>query len=70
MNMEWISEKGASLLAFAVGLGLIGMSFVDSPYRFLFFFVAIGVLIYAYKRFKRHETPFEKHERELRKKRL
>jgi hypothetical protein len=70
MNMEWISEKGASLTAFGVGLGFIIVSIINSQYRYLFICLAICCLIYGYRKFKRRDTPFEKHERELRRKQL
>jgi hypothetical protein len=70
MNMEWISEKGASLTAFLVGLGFIVVSIVSSQYRYLFICIAICFLVYGYRQFKKRATPFEKHERELRRRRL
>jgi hypothetical protein len=70
MNMEWISEKGASLTAFLFGLGFIIVSIFSRQYRYLFLCFAICCLIYGYRQFKRRDTPFEKHERELRRKRL
>lgn len=70
MNMEWISEKGSSLLSFAIVLAFIGLSFFHSQYRYLYLVVALCVLIYGVKKFKKHDTPFERHERELRRKSL
>jgi 4-hydroxybenzoate polyprenyltransferase len=70
MNMEWISEKGASLTAFAIGLGFIGLSFLYGKYRYFLLCAAIVALIYGYKQFKKRGTPFERRERELRRKRL
>jgi len=70
MNMEWISEKGASLMAFLVALGFIGASLIFSHYRYLFIGLAICAFVYACRQFKKRHTPFEKHERELRRRRL
>jgi hypothetical protein len=70
MNIEWISEKGASLTAFAIGLGFIGLSFLHSQYRYFHLCVAIFAFIYGYKQFKKRMTPFERREREIRRKRL
>jgi hypothetical protein len=70
MKMEWISEKGASLTAFLVGLGFIIVSIVNIQYRYFFICLAICCLVYGYRQFKRRDSPFERHERELRRKRL
>jgi len=70
MNMEWISEKGTSLMACIVGLGFIAIAFLDSQYRYFHLVVAVVAFVYAYKRFKRHDTPFERREREARRRRL
>ncbi len=70
MNMEWISEKGSSLICFAITLGFIGLSFIHSEYRYFHLVVALIALVYGLKQFKRRDTPFEKHERELRRKSL
>jgi 4-hydroxybenzoate polyprenyltransferase len=70
MNLEWISEKGTSLLAAVVGLGFIVIAYLNSQYRYFHLCVAIVVLVYAYKRFKRRDTPFERREREARRRRL
>jgi hypothetical protein len=70
MNMEWISEKGSSLISFAIVLAFVGLSFFHSQYRYLYLVVALGVLMYGIKKFKKRDTPFERHERELRRKSL
>ena len=70
MNLEWVSEKGPSLLAGVAGLGFVVIAYLDSQYRYFHLCVAIVALVYAYKRFKRRDTPFEKRERESRRRRL
>jgi hypothetical protein len=70
MDMEWISEKSASLTSFAVMLGFICLSFLHSQYRYVYLIVALCALIYGLKKFKKHDTPFERRERELRRKNL
>jgi hypothetical protein len=70
MNLEWISEKGAGLIAFVVGLGFIAIGFFDSQYRYFHLAVAIIAFGYGYKQIKRRDTPFERREKELRRKQL
>jgi hypothetical protein len=70
MNMEWIAQKGSSLTAFAVAIGLLGLSFYHSQYRYLYLCVALAVFVCGIKLFKKRETPFERRERELRRNRL
>ena len=68
MIWEWIAEKGTSLLAFLIGLGLIGVSFLDPQYRYFFLCIAAVSIGYGFKRLKKHDTPFEKQERDLKRK--
>jgi len=68
MNLEWVSQKGASLLAIVVGLGFLAVGIYDSRYRYFYLVVAIIAFLYAYRKFKKRDTPFEKHERDLRRK--
>ena len=70
MNWEWISEKGTSLMVGIVGLGFLVLAYLDRQYRYFHLCVAIIALVYAYKRFQRRDTPFEKREREVRRRRL
>jgi hypothetical protein len=70
MIWEWVAEKGTSLLAFLVGLGFIGVSFLDPQYRYFFLCLAIVVIAYACKRYKKHDTPFEKRDREMKRKQM
>jgi 4-hydroxybenzoate polyprenyltransferase len=70
MNWERISEKSASLMAFVVGLGFLVAAFFDSQYRYFHLVVAILALYFGYRQFKKRDTPFQKRERELRRKRL
>jgi hypothetical protein len=68
--MEWISQKGTSLMAFVVGLGFIGIAFIDSQYRYFHLCVSVLAFIYGYRQFKKRDTPFERREREMRRKTL
>jgi 4-hydroxybenzoate polyprenyltransferase len=68
MNAEWISQKSPGLLAIVVGLGFLVIAFFNSQYRYFFLVVAIIALVYAYKQLKKKDTPFEKHERDVRRK--
>ena len=70
MNLEWISEKGTGLMAVAVGLGFVAISYFDAHYRYFHLCVALVAFIYGYKQIKKHDTPFERREREIRRKRL
>jgi len=53
-------------MAIAVGLAFIAFAFLFSQYRYVHLCVAIVALLYAYKQFKKRDTPFEKREREIR----
>ena len=68
MNLEWISQKSSSLMGIAVGLGFIAFAFLFSQYMYIHLCVAVVALVYAYKQFKKRATPFEKREREIRRK--
>lgn len=70
MNWEWISEKGAGLTAVVIGLGFLLAAYLDRRYRYFHVCVAAAAFVYAYRQFKRPVTPFEKRERELRRRRL
>jgi hypothetical protein len=70
MIWEWIAEKGTSLLAFLVGLGFVGMAFLDAQYRYFHLCIALMAVAYGYKLLKKRSTPFEKHEREMKRKQL
>ena len=66
MNLTWISSKSAGLLAIVIGLGFIGIAYLDAQYRYFHLAVALFALYFGYKRITRQETPFERRERELR----
>ncbi len=66
MNLNWISERSAPLLAVVIGLGFIGIAYIDAQYRYFHLVVALAAFWFAYKRLTRRETPFEKREREMR----
>ncbi len=66
MNLNWISERSAPLLAIVIGLGFIWIAYIDAQYRYFHLVVALICFGFAYKRLTRRETPFEKREREMR----
>jgi len=66
MNLTWISEKSPGLVAIVIGLGFLGIAYLDAHYRYFHLAVALTALYFGYRRITRHETPFEKRERELR----
>jgi hypothetical protein len=68
MNMAWISQKGTGLIAGFIGLLFVAFSFLYSPYRYFHLCVAIVAFAYGYRQLKKRDTPFERHERELRRK--
>jgi 4-hydroxybenzoate polyprenyltransferase len=68
MDLEWISRKGAALLATAAGFGFIALALFDERYRYFYLCAGIAAFIYAYKKFKKRDTPFERREREIRRK--
>ncbi len=68
MNMEWISENGTGLLGILVGVGFLVVAYIDAHYRYFHIAVALVAFIYAYKQLKKRATPFERRERELRRK--
>jgi len=70
MNLGWISEKGSSLMAFLVAFGLLVLAFAYSQYRYVFVCAAVVSFAYGYRQLKKRDTPFEKHERDLRRRTL
>jgi hypothetical protein len=70
MIWEWIAEKAASLLAFLVGLGFVGVSFLEPKYRYFFLCLALVAFVYGCKQYRKHDTPFERREREMKRKQL
>jgi hypothetical protein len=68
MNLEWISRKGPGLLAIIIGLGFLAIALFNSQYRYFFLILAIVALAYAGRQLKKKDTPFERHEREIRRK--
>jgi hypothetical protein len=70
MIWEWMAVKGPSLIAFLVGIGLIGIAYLEIQYRYFFVACAIIAFVYGYKQLRRHDTPFQKHEREMRRKQM
>jgi len=68
MLLQRLSQKGSSFIAFFIALVFLVLALLDVRYRYFFFCVAALGLIYGYRQFKRRDTPFERHERELRRK--
>jgi hypothetical protein len=68
--MEWIAKNGQSLMALIVGLGFIGIAYLDNEYRYFHVCVAIIAFVYGYRQLRRHDTPFQRHEREMRRKQM
>jgi 4-hydroxybenzoate polyprenyltransferase len=68
MNLEWISQKGAGLMAIVVGLLFIAFAILQSQYMIFYVCVAVAAFIYSFRQFRKRVTPFEKRERELRRK--
>jgi hypothetical protein len=66
MNLTWISEKSTGLVAIVIGLGFLGIAYLDAHYRYFHLAVALAALYFGYRRITRQETPFERRERELR----
>jgi len=38
--------------------------------RYFYLFIALLAILYGYKQLKKHDTPFERHERDLRRRKL
>ena len=70
MFWEWIAQKGPSLLALLIGLGFVGVSFLYPQYRYFFLFIALVAIAYGCKQFRKHDTPFERREREMKRKQM
>jgi hypothetical protein len=68
MDLAWISQKGKGLLVGCIGLLFVVFAFLHGQYRYFHICVAIVAFVYAYRLLKQRDTPFEKHERELRRK--
>jgi len=66
MKLMWMWDKAPSLVAFVIGLGLIGIALLDAQYRYLYILLAIVAFYYGYRYLRRKETPFERKEREMR----
>ncbi|MBN1568374.1 MAG: hypothetical protein JXA73_11050 [Acidobacteria bacterium] len=70
MNSEWISQKSAGFIGILAGLLFTAFAYFHSQYRYFHLCVAIAAFVYAYRQFRKRITPFEKRERELRRKTL
>lgn len=57
-------------MAMVIGLIFIAFSYLHGPYRYFHLCVAIVAFVYGYRQFKKRDTPFERRERELRRKAL
>jgi hypothetical protein len=70
MIWEMLSQKGTSILAFIVGLVFLVLAFFDARYRYFHLCVSVLAFLYGYRHLRKRDTPFEKRERELRRKTL
>ena len=70
MIWDWVAEKSTSLMAFLVALAFIAVGFFYDQFRFICICIALIAIAYGYKQLRKHDTPFERHEREMRRKRL
>jgi hypothetical protein len=70
MNWEWISQKGSGLVAIVIGAGCVVIACFNAQYRYLFACAAVAAFWYAFRQLRKRDTPFEKRERELRRKTL
>jgi hydrogenase/urease accessory protein HupE len=70
MIWEWIAEKSTALMAFLIGLGALAAAVMNSRYRYVCLCVALLAIFYGYRQIKKHDTPFERHERDLRRRKL
>ncbi len=68
LNPNW--DRAVGILAAAVGLGLALYVFFDVRRVLVYLALALAAAYLAYKRMNRHETPFERKERELRRGRM
>ena len=68
MILEKLSQKGSSYIAFFIALVFLVLALLDVRYRYFFLCVAILTFIYGCRQFKKRDTPFERRERELRRK--
>jgi hypothetical protein len=68
MVLERLSQKGSSFIAFFIALVFLVLTVWDVRYRYFFLCVAILAFIYGCRQFKKRDTPFERHEREIRRK--
>jgi len=68
MNLEWVSQKSTGLIAMAVALIFIAFAFLYSQYMYFHICVAVVAFIYGCRQLKKRDTPFERRERELRRK--
>ncbi len=70
MIWDWIAEKSTGLMAFLVALAFICVAFFYYQFRFVCICVALIAIVYGCKQMKKHDTPFERHEREMKRKQL
>ena len=68
MIREKLSQKGPSLAAFFIALLFLVFAFFYIQYRYLHICIAVLAFIYGCRQLKKRDTPFEKRERELRRK--
>jgi hypothetical protein len=70
MIWEMLAQKGTSYIAFFFALMFLVFAFFDIRYRYFHLCIAVVAFIYGYRQLKKRDTPFEKHEREIRRKNM
>ncbi len=70
MIWETVAQKSTSLLAFFVALLFLVFAILDMRYRYFHICIAVLAFIYGYRKLKKRDTPFERQEREIRRKNL
>lgn len=70
MIWEILAQKSTSFIAFFFALVFLVFAVFDVQHRYFHLCVALLAFIYGYRKLKKRDTPFERHERELRRKDL
>ena len=70
MIWDWIAEKSTSLTAFLIALGFILVASFYGRFRFVCICIALIAAAYGCKQLRKRDTPFQRQEREMRRKQL
>jgi len=68
--MEWVSEKSTGLMWLLVAVLFVAFAFLYDTYRYVHICVAIVAFVFACKQLRKRNTPFERREREIRRKNM